>query len=121
MTTYETRTRLTAEEVIERAECFFTGAGSPAAAFVERRSPGFLKLHREVGEVYVSALPEGEWTRVRGSASRCAPLLARFLAALAPANDVAQVTQRRGGGRSSSSAVEDFTAGLQRSIASKAA
>jgi hypothetical protein len=121
MTTYETRTRLTPEEVIERAERYFAGAGSPGAAFVAKRGPHYLKLHREVGEVYVSAQPEGDWTRVRGSASRGASQLARFFAALAPANDVAQVTQRRGVGLIASSAVADFEAGSPRSLASTVA
>lgn len=111
MTTYEIRTGWTPEEVIERAERFFAGAGSPSAAFVEKRSAGFLKLHQEVGEIYVSAVPEGEWTRVRGSASRAGSLLARFVAALAPAHDVVRRTHRRGTHRTSSCCTADFPAG----------
>jgi hypothetical protein len=110
MTTYETRTGWTPEAVIERAERFFAGAGSPSAAFVERRSAGFLKLHQEVAEIYVSALPEGEWTRVRASASRGGSLLARFMASLAPAHDVVRTTHRHGAHRSSACRVEELPA-----------
>ena len=110
MTVHEIWTRWSPEEVIERAEAFFCTAASPRAAFVQERSATYLKLHQEVGEIVVSALPERGGSRVRGSASRGAPLLARFIAALAHAQDVAQRTDRYQEHRRWSAEVEAYPA-----------
>jgi hypothetical protein len=96
MTIHETRTTLAPAEVIDRARTFFTLIGTPYAAFVEVETDGFLKLHLEVGEIVVSALPQGDVTVVRGSASRGAHLLTRFLTSLGWPQDVRQTTHRAG-------------------------
>lgn len=94
MTIHEVHTDLSPAEVIRRARSFFTLAGTPYAAFAEISGDGFLKLHLEVGEIIIAALPRGDSTWVRGSASRGGHLLARFLTALAPALDGKQTTHR---------------------------
>lgn len=96
MTIHETRTPLAPAEVIERARSFFTHAGTPYAAFAEQAGDGFLKLHLEVGEIVIAALPQGDSTWVRGSASRGAHLLTRFLTTLASPLDARQTTHRHG-------------------------
>jgi hypothetical protein len=106
MTIHETRTPLAPAEVIERARSFFTHAGTPYAAFAEQAGDGFLKLHLEVGEIVIAALPQGDSTWVRGSASRGAHLLTRFLTTLAPSLDAKQTTHRRGLRRTRAAQVE---------------
>ena len=96
MTIHETRTHLTPTEVIERALSFFALAGSSYAAFPDRIEEGFLKLHMEVGEILIGAVPHGDWTWVRGSASRGGHLLTRFLTTLGPPLDANQTTYRHG-------------------------
>jgi hypothetical protein len=94
MTIHEIRTDLSPAEVIERARTFFALAGTPSAAFPEQRGAGFLKLHVEVGEIVIAALPEDDHTRVRGSASRGAQLLMRFLTTLGHPLDARQTVNR---------------------------
>jgi hypothetical protein len=94
MTIHEIRTDLSPAEVIERARTFFAQAGTPSAAFPEQRGAGFLKLHVEVGEIVIAALPEDDHTRVRGSASRGAQLLMRFLTTLGHPLDARQTVNR---------------------------
>lgn len=96
MTIHEIRTPLSPAEVIGRARSFFALAGTPYAAFAEVVGEGFLKLHMEVGEIVVAALPQGDSTRVRGSASRGGHLLTRFLTTLAPPLDATQTTHSYG-------------------------
>ncbi len=80
--------------MIEQACTFFMLAASPSAAFPERCGDGVLKLHIEVGEIIVAALPQGDSTRVRGSASRGAHLLTRFLATIGQPLEVNERVKR---------------------------
>ena len=94
MTIHEIKTDLSPAEVIERARTFFALAGTPSAAFPEKRGAGFVKLHVEVGEIVIAALPADDHTRVRGSASRGAQLLMRFLTTLGHPLDARQTVHR---------------------------
>ena len=94
MTIHEIRTPLAPAQVIGRARSFFALAGTPYAAFAEVVGDGFLKLHLEVGEIVIGASRQGDSTCVRGSASRGAHLLTRFLITLAPPLDAEQKTHR---------------------------
>ena len=96
MTIHEIRTPLAPADVIERARSFFALAASPSAAFPERQEPGFLKLHMEVGEIVVAAIAQGGSTCVRGSASRGAHLLTRFLTTLSVPMAASEAVHRRG-------------------------
>lgn len=82
MKVYEVVTPLAPTEVLDGARTFFMLAGSPYAAFPEQRGDGFVKLHLEVGEIVIAALPHEGGTLVRGSASRGAQLLTRYLTLL---------------------------------------
>lgn len=96
MTIHEIRTPMSPADVIDRARSFFALASTAYAACEEQIDEGFLKLHMEVGEVVIGAFPDGPSTRVRGSASRGAHLLTRFLTTLAPPLDASQTTHRHG-------------------------
>ena len=96
MTIHEIRTPLSPAAVIERARSFFALASTAYAASEEQIDQGFLKLHMEVGEVVIGAFPDGRTTCVRGSASRGAHLLTRFLTTLASPLDASQTTHRPG-------------------------
>jgi hypothetical protein len=96
MTLYETRTTLAPAEVVERALQFFALAHSPHAAWPDQVGEGYLRLRMDVGEVVIGALRNGSSTRVQGSTSRGAHLLARFLTTLGPPGEVRQVDHRRG-------------------------
>lgn len=110
MTIHEIRTQLTPAEVIERARSFFALAGTPYASFPERAGEGYLKLHMEVGEIVIGAAERDGTTTVRGSASRGAHLLTRFLTTLAPPLDVQRTTHRPGLHATHAAQVETFAA-----------
>lgn len=94
MTLHETRTSLPPAVVIERARSFFTIMNSPYATFIELIGEGCLRVHIEMGEIVVGAIGDDESTWVRGSASRGAHLLTRFLATLGPPSKTEQTTRR---------------------------
>src|SRR5690606_9182071 len=94
MTIHEIRTDLAPAEVVARARAFFPLAGSSYAAFPREGGEGHLRLHLEVGEIVIGAVREGDATRVRGSASRGAHLLTRFLTTLARPLDATRTTHR---------------------------
>lgn len=96
MTIHEVRTDLAADEVLERAHGFFMRAGSAYAAFPHQRGAGWLRLHLDVGEVVIAALAQDVGTIVRGSSSRGAHLLTRFLRTLAPPQRVKREIHRYG-------------------------
>ena len=106
MTVHEIQTPLAPAEVIERARSFFALAGTPYAAFAGVVAEGFLKLHMEVGEIVIVALPRGDSTWVQGSASRGEHLLTRCLTTLAPPPDAMQATHRDGVHETRSAGVE---------------
>jgi hypothetical protein len=90
----EATTTLPPAEVIERARVYFAGIRSPNTPTVQDGGESWLRLHLDMGEVVIAALPEpdGEGTRVRGSASRGVALVARFLTTL-PVRGEAAVPQ----------------------------
>ena len=94
MTIHETRTPLPPATVIELARSFFPLAGSSYAGFPEQGGEAYLKLHMEVGEILIAALPRGEETWVRATASRGGHLVTRFLTLLAPPLDAQQTAHR---------------------------
>ena len=106
MTIHEIRTPLSPAEVIGRARSFFALASTPYAACEEQVGDTFLKLHMEVGEVVIGAFPDGGITRVRGSASRGAHLLTRFLTTLSPPLDASRTIHRHGVHRARAARVE---------------
>ncbi len=79
MTIHQTRTQLSAEEVLARAEVLFTTLFSPYASFVADRSAGHIRLRSEVAEVVIGALQRDGHTLIRGSASRGECVLSRLL------------------------------------------
>lgn len=96
MTIHEVRTDLAADEVLERAHGFFMHAGSSYAAFPHQRGAGWLRLHLDVGEVVIAAVTQERGALVRGSSSRGAHLLTRFLRTLAPPQRVKREINRHG-------------------------
>lgn len=96
MRIHEIRTQLPADQVIERARLFFTHAGTPYASFEENVGEGWIRLFLEVGEIVIGTVPQDAGTLVRGSASRGAHLLTRFLTTLAPPSDARQTLHRHG-------------------------
>lgn len=88
MTVYESTTELAPAEVIELARGFFARIRSPNAAAVDRAGDAYLRLHLDMGEIVIAAIAQGDATRVRGSASRGAALLTRFLTTLPESNPV---------------------------------
>ena len=120
MTIHETRTPLSPAEVIDRARSFFALASTAHAACEEQVGEGFLKLHMEVGEVVIGAFPEGQATRVRGSASRGAHLLTRYLTTLTQPLDAKQTTHRPGLHLDRAALVETMSKGASTPIPSRA-
>lgn len=96
MTIHEIRTDLAPEEILDRAHRYFMHTGSSYAAFPHQRGNGWLRLHLDVGEVVVAAIPQDGGTLVRGSSSRGAHLLTRFLRTLAPPQRAKREINRRG-------------------------
>ena len=96
MRIHEIQTHLSADQVIERARSFFTHAGTPYASFEENAGDGWIRLHLEVGEIVIGTVEQGEATLVRGSASRGAHLLTRFLVSLGEPGDARQTLHRHG-------------------------
>jgi len=108
MTHYEISTDLTPAEVFTRARSFFSLQGGPCSAFPEREGDGFLRLHLEVGEVVIGVMERDGSTWVRGSASRGAHLLTRFLMTLAAPYDLKQTTHRQGVHETHAASVEEM-------------
>jgi hypothetical protein len=80
---YEVRTTLAPDEVLDRAERFFSERVPLQAAFPERRGTGFLVLRGQGGEEIALAAREGtSGTAVRGSTLFFDHALERFLATL---------------------------------------
>ena len=96
MRIHEIRTHLPADQVIERARSFFTHAGTPYASFQENVGEGWIRLFLEVGEIVIGTVPREGGTLVRGSASRGAHLLTRFLVSLGAPGDARQTLHRHG-------------------------
>lgn len=90
---HTTTVSLPPAEVLQRAEQFFAERVPNAAAFVEKRGPGFLTLRGQGGEeVVVSAWADsgggGGITRVRASTLFFDQALDRFLSTLPLASAV---------------------------------
>ena len=96
MRIHEIRTHLSADEVIERARSFFTHSGTPYASFEENVGAGWIRLFLEVGEILIGTVERDCVTLVRGSASRGAHLLTRFLVTLGAPGDARQTLHRHG-------------------------
>ena len=91
-TLQETRTTLSAAEVITEAKRFFARRNSIYAAFVEKEGPTFVSLRGQGGEevlIGVAAAPDGAGTRVTGSTYLFDQQVARFFATLPAAAEVA--------------------------------
>jgi hypothetical protein len=91
-TLQEARTSLGVAEVIAAAKTFFVRRNSLYAAFVEREGPGYVSLRGMGGEeVLIAAIAaeDGQGTRVTGSTYMFDQQVARFLATLPPAAEVA--------------------------------
>ena len=84
MTVYEINTTLSPDAVIERARSFFTSPSTSFGASVERVDDGCLRVYFDMGDMVIGATPKDGRTAVRGSASRGAHLLTRFLTTLEP-------------------------------------
>jgi hypothetical protein len=95
MTVFETETNLAPAEVIERARDFFLNERSSYAAFPVEVGANFLRLALEVGEVSIGIVPRENGSLVRGSSSRGAHILTRFLSTINPAGEVQRETNRR--------------------------
>jgi hypothetical protein len=90
-TLQETRTTLSASEVLEAAKRFFARRNSLYAAFVEREGPTFVSLRGQGGEeVLIGAMPakDSAGTLVTGSTYLFDQQVARFFATLPPAEGV---------------------------------
>jgi len=88
---HTTTVSLSPAEVLQRAEQFFAERVPHAAAFVEKRGPGFLTLRGQGGEeLVVSAWADsaGGTTRVRASTLFFDQALDRFLSTLPLASAV---------------------------------
>ena len=84
-TLQETRTTLSASEVIAAAKTFFARRNSLYAAFVEREGPTFVSMRGQGGEeVLVGASADANGTRVTGSTYMFDQQVARFFATLPP-------------------------------------
>jgi len=110
MTIHEIRTHHSPAEVLDLAEAFLTHFGSGRGASVEWRGTASMKLHMEVGEIVIGVQAADEATIVRGSASRGADLLSRFLITLGRAQDARQTVHRSGLHRTMAAQVETFSA-----------
>ena len=88
---HTTTVSLPPAEVLQRAEQFFAERVPNAAAFVEKRGPGFLTLRGQGGEEIVLSAwtdPAGGATRVRASTLFFDQALDRFLSTLPLASAV---------------------------------
>lgn len=88
---HTTTVSLSPAEVLQRAEQFFAERVPNAAAFVEKRGPGFLTLRGQGGEeIVVSAWADSAAgvTRVRASTLFFDQALDRFLSTLPLASAV---------------------------------
>ena len=91
----ETRTTLSAAEVLESAKRFFPRRNNVYAVFLEREGPGYLGFRGQGGEEVIVAAQEGEGgTLVTGSTYMFDQQVARFLSTLPPAPAVTAVEQR---------------------------
>jgi len=91
-TLQETRTTMSATDVIAEAKRFFARRNTIYAAFVEREGPTFVSLRGQGGEevlIGVAAAPDGAGTRVTGSSYLFDQQIARFFATLPPAAESA--------------------------------
>ena len=90
-TLQETRTTMSATDVIAEAKRFFARRNNIYAAFVEKEGPTFVSLRGQGGEeilIGTAAAPEGG-TRVTGSTYLFDQQVARFFATLPPAAEAA--------------------------------
>ena len=91
-TLQETRTTLSAADVITAAKTFFARRNSLYAAFVEKEGPTFVSLRGQGGEevlIGATAAKDGAETLVTGSTYMFDQQVARFFATLPPAAEVA--------------------------------
>jgi len=91
-TLQETRTTMSATDVIAEAKRFFARRNTIYAAFVEREGPTFVSLRGQGGEevlIGVAAAPDGAGTRVTGSSYLFDQQISRFFATLPPAAESA--------------------------------
>ncbi|HUQ83597.1 MAG TPA: hypothetical protein VM076_20765 [Gemmatimonadaceae bacterium] len=91
-TLQETRTTLSAAEVLVEAKRFFARRNSIYAAFVEKEGPTFVSLRGQGGEeVLIGVGPgaDGVGTRVTGSTYLFDQQVARFFATLPAPGEVA--------------------------------
>ena len=87
-TLQETRTTLSAADVLAEAKRFFARRNSIYAAFVEKEGPTFVSLRGQGGEevlIGAAAAQDGAGTRVTGSTYLFDQQVARFFATLPPA------------------------------------
>ena len=90
-TLQETRTTMSATDVIAEAKRFFARRNNIYAAFVEKEGPAFVSLRGQGGEeilIGAAAAPDGG-TRVTGSTYLFDQQVARFFATLPPAAEAA--------------------------------
>jgi hypothetical protein len=99
MLVQEIETTLPAAEVIRRARAFFAHAG-PCGGCPTGGGPAHVRFDLDMGEVVLGVLPGADGrSLVRGSASRGAGLIGRFLCTLGPPADVRRIdphADRRG-------------------------
>ncbi len=90
-TLQETRTSLSAAEVLAAAKSFFARRNSLYAAFLEKEGPTFVSLRGQGGEEVLigAAATDGAGTRVTGSTYLFDQQVARFFATLPPAAEAA--------------------------------
>jgi hypothetical protein len=92
-TLQETRTSLTADDVLARAKRFFTRRNNVYATFVEKEGPTFATFRGQGGEeIAIAAVGEAGATRVTGSTYLFDQQVARFFATLPPANGPSSAT-----------------------------
>ena len=91
-TLQETRTTMSAADVIAAAKTFFARRNSLYAAFVEKEGPTFVSLRGQGGEevlIGATAAKDGAGTLVTGSTYMFDQQIARFFATLPPVAEVA--------------------------------
>ena len=80
---HECQTSLPGSEVLKRAKAFFLERVPHNSAFPEKEGPTFLTLRGQGGEeVAISAITEGDRTRVRASTLFFDQAIDRFLSTL---------------------------------------